>query len=166
MECVYDSWWKSPRRGRSNASEFSKNFSTVGSFFTCRWQTYLFLLYVWLFFAFARKKYLHDPEATNARSSVAQMFQPQKFRRDAPKKAGSACMDKLIFLLLSDPQLSQKSLLCCSLWKCFFSSFCWMNLRYNNERSSQHKNFTFIKKFAVFAIFVAIFRSLGFRVFQ
>ena len=69
---------------------------------------------------------------------IVEMFQKttQRSWLQAPP-----CIWINIILLLSDPRLSQKSLL----WRSFFFR-CWMNLLYNNERASQHRNFTFIKK--------------------
>lgn len=85
-----------------------KNFSTVASFFTCQRQTY--------------REAIFTPEAD-------QMVDGRKkFRRNAKKIKSGPRMNKY-FLLLSDPQLSQKknkTLLCWSRC-CFFLLFILLN---------------------------------------
>lgn len=72
------------------------------------------------------------------------------------------------FLLLSDPQLSQKKTLLCTLWKFESLFFCWMNLLpYNNERASQHSDWLYIHQkgkkcfYALRDIFIAIFSFIN-----
>lgn len=90
------------------------------------------------------EQYLHGFEATNTRTHFTWMMLTRNSREMLPKNDArlfeDECMNKY-FLLLSDPQLSQKNFIVL-----FALEVCWMNLLYNNERASQHRNFTFIKK--------------------
>lgn len=112
--------------------KFQKNFSTVGSFFTCRWQIYS-SPYARNNIGSTRRCLSHTlalARAVTANSGeIAKMFPKKRSRLQAPP-----CIWINIILLVSDPQLSQKSLL----WRVFFVAE-WI---YSTTMSAPHNTET------------------------
>lgn len=118
-----------------------KNFSTVGSFFTCRWQTYLSS---WDYSSRFARNICCQPTLT----ARIRCCERKKFRREMFPKSRQARATRVwinIFYNSATRNFHKKVYCAVRFGEVFF---CWMNLLYNNERASQHRNFTFIKKFA------------------
>lgn len=139
-----------------------RNFSTVGSFFTCRWQTYLFLLLLIILRGARNNIYATQRWLTHTMRRPDQMLRAHKFQGDVPKKKtlsqtqSASCVNKY-FLLLSDPQLSQKRDFI--VFVCVGSFAEWICL---TTMSAPHNTVTLHSSNACF--YFAIFRSLIYEI--
>jgi len=138
------------RSSYSSSSWLRRIPTTLARIFTSRWDDKL-ISSSDCFSLCAKLYLLGGPEADNKHSHAhrgPQMLalSRKNSREMLPKNIKKAQTPRVwinIFFITQRPATFTKKFIVLLAWK---SLFCWMNLRYNNERASQHRNFTFIKK--------------------